>query len=265
MLWRDKDLLTSLTSNATWQRYCEVFRKPIFKSVSGSGTIVSPSAQLSKESISKATAAASAQVSRGPFRELNCHLRIWLSCAGLKCTMITSVVRRSVRTETLKGRSQSKFVKIISNILSLVINIYVSVMSNRAGTRYNFTSSLTLWDNSGNPDIRYVEPSSDTNCLANGTCIINSGFASKCLNILKEHFSKNLSLIALMKTMQISEKLTFLSHFWSYMNTSWLQTKYGIRGMVPPWGASQTSEVGDEWKPSRRYAFSGEISPAIMS
>jgi len=51
-----------LTSNATSKLYCEVFRKMIFKTVSGSGTIVSRSAQLQQETISKATAAASAQV-----------------------------------------------------------------------------------------------------------------------------------------------------------------------------------------------------------
>jgi hypothetical protein len=43
MPWKDKDLLAILTSNATW-RYCEVFRKTIFKTVSGSGTMVSRSA-----------------------------------------------------------------------------------------------------------------------------------------------------------------------------------------------------------------------------
>ena len=42
--WRDKDLLTFLTSNATWKSYCVVLRKTIFKTVSGSGTIVSRSA-----------------------------------------------------------------------------------------------------------------------------------------------------------------------------------------------------------------------------
>ena len=31
MPWRDKDLLTFLTSNTTWKRYCEVFRKTIFR------------------------------------------------------------------------------------------------------------------------------------------------------------------------------------------------------------------------------------------
>ena len=48
----------------------------IFKTVSGSGTIVSLSAQLHKQSISKATAEASAQVSTvftGLFWELNCR------------------------------------------------------------------------------------------------------------------------------------------------------------------------------------------------
>ena len=44
MPWRGKDLLTFLTSNATWKRCCEVFWKTIFKTVSGSGTIVSRSA-----------------------------------------------------------------------------------------------------------------------------------------------------------------------------------------------------------------------------
>jgi len=61
---RDKDLLTFLTPNATWNRYCEVFRKAIFKTVSGSGTNISRSAQLHKEGISKATAAVSAQISK---------------------------------------------------------------------------------------------------------------------------------------------------------------------------------------------------------
>jgi hypothetical protein len=37
-------LVTFLTSNSTWQRYCEVPRKSIFKTLSGSGTIVSRSA-----------------------------------------------------------------------------------------------------------------------------------------------------------------------------------------------------------------------------
>jgi hypothetical protein len=62
MPWRGKDLPTFLTSNATWH-YCEVFRKTTFKTVSGSGTIISRSAQLHNESISKATAAASAHIS----------------------------------------------------------------------------------------------------------------------------------------------------------------------------------------------------------
>jgi hypothetical protein len=60
MPWRDKGLLTFLTSNAKWQRYCEAFRKIIFKTVSSSGTVVSRSAQLHKASISKAIVAASA-------------------------------------------------------------------------------------------------------------------------------------------------------------------------------------------------------------
>ena len=50
--WRDKDLLTFLTSNASSKRYCEVFRKTIFKTVSGSGAIVWRSAQLHKDSSS---------------------------------------------------------------------------------------------------------------------------------------------------------------------------------------------------------------------
>jgi hypothetical protein len=103
---------------------------------------------------------------------------------------MTTSVLRIVRTGTLKGKSQSKFVKIISNILSLVINIYVSVTSNRTGTRYNFTASFTLWDNSGKPEAKYMDPSSDTNCLANGTCISKPSFASKCLNILKSAFPR---------------------------------------------------------------------------
>jgi hypothetical protein len=41
MPWRDKDLLAFLKSNATWQRYCVVFGKRIFKTVSGSCVIVS--------------------------------------------------------------------------------------------------------------------------------------------------------------------------------------------------------------------------------
>jgi hypothetical protein len=40
MPWRDKDLLPFLTWDETW-RYCEVFWEIIFKTVSGSGTIVS--------------------------------------------------------------------------------------------------------------------------------------------------------------------------------------------------------------------------------
>jgi hypothetical protein len=63
MSWRDKDFLTFLTSNKTWH-YCEVFWKMIFKTVSGSGTIVSWSSQLHKESILKATAATGVQVSK---------------------------------------------------------------------------------------------------------------------------------------------------------------------------------------------------------
>jgi hypothetical protein len=54
---RDKDLLTFLTSNAT-RFYCEVLRTTIYKTVSSSGTIISRSAQLCRESISKATATA---------------------------------------------------------------------------------------------------------------------------------------------------------------------------------------------------------------
>jgi hypothetical protein len=72
-----KDLLTFLTSKATSKCYCEVFRKTIFKTVSSSGTNISQSAQLHKESISKATAAASAQVSK--FRFHRAILRIKLS------------------------------------------------------------------------------------------------------------------------------------------------------------------------------------------
>jgi hypothetical protein len=60
---RDKYLLTFLTFNATWH-YCKVFQKTIFKTVSGSSTIVSQSAQLHEENISKVTAATSAQVSK---------------------------------------------------------------------------------------------------------------------------------------------------------------------------------------------------------
>jgi hypothetical protein len=41
ILWRDRDLLTFMTINATWQCYCEVFRKMIFRTASGRGTIVS--------------------------------------------------------------------------------------------------------------------------------------------------------------------------------------------------------------------------------
>jgi hypothetical protein len=43
MPWRNKHLLAFLTSNATWKRYCEVFRKTTFKTVYGSGTVVSRS------------------------------------------------------------------------------------------------------------------------------------------------------------------------------------------------------------------------------
>jgi hypothetical protein len=64
MPWRDKSLLTFLTSNTTWQRYCEVLGKTIFKTVSGRGPIVTRTAQLHKESIYKATADASARVSK---------------------------------------------------------------------------------------------------------------------------------------------------------------------------------------------------------
>ena len=67
---RDKDLLTFLTSNATQKHYCEVFRKTIFKTVSGSGTIVSRSAWLHKVGISKATAAASAEASKFCYRAI---------------------------------------------------------------------------------------------------------------------------------------------------------------------------------------------------
>jgi len=38
------NMLNFRTSNATWKRYCEVFRKKSFKTVSGSSTIVSRSA-----------------------------------------------------------------------------------------------------------------------------------------------------------------------------------------------------------------------------
>jgi hypothetical protein len=58
----DKDLLTLLTSDATQQRHCDAFRKTALRTVSDSGIIVSPSAQLHEESISKATAAISVQV-----------------------------------------------------------------------------------------------------------------------------------------------------------------------------------------------------------
>jgi hypothetical protein len=63
MSWGNKDLLTFRTSN-TMHCYCEVFWKTIFKTVSSSGTIVPWSAYLHKESISKATAAPSTQVSK---------------------------------------------------------------------------------------------------------------------------------------------------------------------------------------------------------
>jgi hypothetical protein len=74
----DKILSTFLTSNATWQRYCDVFRKTIFKTVSGGGTIASTSAYLLKEStsISKATAAASAQVSKFCFHRANPGIKL---------------------------------------------------------------------------------------------------------------------------------------------------------------------------------------------
>jgi hypothetical protein len=66
---RDKDLLIFLTSNATWQRYCEVLWKQIFK------TLRQWHLGVTKCIVSKATATACAQVnnfaSTGPFRELN--------------------------------------------------------------------------------------------------------------------------------------------------------------------------------------------------
>ena len=80
MPWRDKYLPTFLTFNTTWKRYCEVFRKMIFKTVSSSGTIVSQTAQLHKESISKGTAAVSEGVSKFrfhgaiPWIKLLCHV-----------------------------------------------------------------------------------------------------------------------------------------------------------------------------------------------
>jgi hypothetical protein len=56
--------------------YCEVFQKTIFKPVSGSDTIVSRSAQLHRESISKATEGVSVQLSKfsvaGPVQKINC-------------------------------------------------------------------------------------------------------------------------------------------------------------------------------------------------
>jgi hypothetical protein len=77
MHWRGKYLLAFLTFNATWQRYCQIFRKTIFNTVSDSGTIVSGSAQLHKESISKVTQPlVLTQVNfvfTGTGRELNCR------------------------------------------------------------------------------------------------------------------------------------------------------------------------------------------------
>ena len=75
-----------LTSNATWKHYCEVFRKMIFKTVSGSGTVVSRSAQLHKESFWTRQQPLVHRWANftftGPFRELNCRtpyipLQVW--------------------------------------------------------------------------------------------------------------------------------------------------------------------------------------------
>jgi hypothetical protein len=60
MPWRDRDLPSSETSNATWHRYCAVFRKTVCKTFR-QWHHVSRSAWLYKESISKAEAAPSAQ------------------------------------------------------------------------------------------------------------------------------------------------------------------------------------------------------------
>lgn len=68
MPWRDNHLLIFLTSQVPWQCFCEVFRKTSVKTVSGSGTIAWRSEQLHKECVSKATAAASAQVSNFCFQ-----------------------------------------------------------------------------------------------------------------------------------------------------------------------------------------------------
>jgi hypothetical protein len=94
MPWRDKDLLTFLTSNTTWKCYCEVFRKMIFKTVSGSDTIVSRSAQLHKESSAKATAAASAHISK--FCSHRAIPRIKLSHLILVMCVISHLVSRVI-------------------------------------------------------------------------------------------------------------------------------------------------------------------------
>jgi hypothetical protein len=41
-----------------------------------------------------------------------------------------------------------------------------------------------MWDDNESLTVQYVEPSSYANCAANGTCILDPGYASECLNIL---------------------------------------------------------------------------------
>jgi hypothetical protein len=84
MPWRDKDLLTFLTSNTTWKCYCKVFRKTIFKTVSCSGTIVSQVHSFTRTVFRRRQQPLVYQyanfVFTGPFWELNCHT-MYSSCS----------------------------------------------------------------------------------------------------------------------------------------------------------------------------------------
>jgi hypothetical protein len=91
----------------------------------------------------------------------------------------------------------------------LVINVYFSVMYNRTGIRHSFSASVSLGNNKEHSEVKYAEPNSDTNCAANGTCMRNPDYVSKCLNIVyskcefQNAFQQKPKFIPICETMHI--------------------------------------------------------------
>jgi hypothetical protein len=85
---RVKDFVTFLTSKAL-RHYCGVCQEMVFKTVYGSGTIVSGSAQLHKESIPKAKAAASTQVSKFCFHRAILGIKLLHLLFIRKCHLVS--------------------------------------------------------------------------------------------------------------------------------------------------------------------------------